>query len=168
MLEAFGTGQINLYSAVNSASGATNGYTGITTLSLLSDGTASGGQTILVGSGANALNSLNVSSSATVFLNNFSGVNTGNDFEFGNLSIGGSAGTTSALKLTTTSGYGFSIAGTTSVTGPAAIVNFIRVPSGMVNLGVDNQYLFQCREFVALAIIRRRPQRFPAKLPTTA
>ncbi len=54
MLEAFGTGQINLYSAVNSASGATNGYTGITTLSLLSDGAASGGQTILVGSGANA------------------------------------------------------------------------------------------------------------------
>ncbi len=140
MLEAFGTGQINLYSAVNSASGATNGYTGITTLSLLSDGTASGGQTILVGSGANALNSLNVSGSATVLLNNFSS-NTGNTFEFGNLSIGGSAGSTSALKLSTTSGYGLSIAGTTSVTGPAGIVNFNTVPSGMVNFGaITNTY----------------------------
>jgi fibronectin-binding autotransporter adhesin len=141
MLEAFGTGQINVYSAVNSTSSSlVNGYTGITTLSLLSNGTANGGQTILVGSGATALNNLNVSGSATVNLNNFNS-NSSNTFQFGNLSIGGSAGTTSALKLSTSSGYGLSIAGTTSVTGPAGIVNFNTVPSGMVNLGsITNIY----------------------------
>jgi fibronectin-binding autotransporter adhesin len=122
IFQAFGTGTINLYSAVNSTSGATNGYTGITGLTLLANGSGSG-QTIVTGSSATAENNLNISGSATVYLNHFSGSDTGNTFQFGNLSIGGSAGTTSLLTLTTTSGYGFQIAGTTSVTGPAAIIN---------------------------------------------
>ncbi len=135
VLQAFGTGQINLYSAVNSISStAVTGYTGITSLTLLANGSGSG-QTIITGSSSTAENSLNISNSATINLNHFSGSNTGSTFQFKNLSIGGSASTTSLLTLATTSGYGLQIAGTTSVTGPAAIVNFNSVPSGLANLG---------------------------------
>ncbi len=89
VLQAFGTGQINLYSAVNSTAGTVNGYTGITSLTLLANGSG-GSQTIVTGNGVTG-NNLNVTNSATVNLNHFSGSNTGSVFQFNNLSIGGSA-----------------------------------------------------------------------------
>ena len=113
-----------------------------------------GSQTIVTGSSSTLRAEIRIvtNKARPVNLNRLSGSNSGSVFQFNNLSIGGSASTTSVLKLATTSGYGMQIAGTTSVTGPAAVVNFSGVPSDLpwLRQRLDNQQLLRrCRDSYA-------------------
>ena len=90
------TGQVNLSGGI---------------LKLKDNGTASF-QTIMTGNGTTG-NNLVVSGSATIDVNN-NGANTGNNFVFNNMSIGGNT-----LSVTGSNSYALTVAGTTSLTGAA-------------------------------------------------